>query len=560
MAAFSLSAQTIDEYVNEKNIQTRGPSTTQLSGYCHYQISSQCDDYSSWFDSIQEYAEHRVINNYWGSANYPWDHFDYVIVSEAVIENKEYSYSYYVQARGWYYKTDGNIAVKSVTAKSLYVYSVDRKSCPPPTDPLFSYPVDVSGNGEPDYCIKPSDAEQQLIDEAYENEANKKCTGLLLDAGNNTSDSYCYTSTSGYSCEVNKVSTVYGSETVNYYQGGNSYPLGCSDSGKDSFDSSGVGSNTDDCFFGASGQNYCKGNKDKHCTTTQGVETCDAGCFEFNSSFYCDSAKHPDVGQGESDYFNDKGTCSTIWASQTKGFCEENGGTWNEEEEYTQGSCPSSSQSGTCSNGSSVSCYACLDAGGIWNETAPTEPNTKGEQQIDDLILLTQQTNQILTGLESTNRKVGEQLTSTIKSSGQETVSAIDDSKTAIVDQLKKLLDKTPEETPQETFTANAPSRADSSLISGLFNSSQITQLQSEVDQLQIDLKSQINSIRTEFDSIVNIQAPSAAGYVARTMNIKGADIDISLNRFSSFFQDIRYPLMLVFSVVALVILLGRTS
>lgn len=412
-------------------------------------------------------------------------------------------------------------------------------SCPPNGFP--NHVVAVSGQGgEIDKCYHPEDIQAQLDEENELDRNEDYCKGLILDSGNNTSADACYSAPNGSQCSVSKV-TVSSGDT--YYQGTNNEVLGCGSSDKPPFDQQGIGDDSDDCVY-SDGVNYCKANKEKHCSDTNGITSCDSGCIESGDIALCDASKHPDVGEGDSDYFNSNGTCSAISASSSKGFCEEMGGTWDDNAaDFQETSCPVGS--GSCSTGSTI-CGACIDEGGVWTPDANAQTDINA---INDVSQRIKDSNIKLSAIENTTRKSGEAITSTIKSGNGKIVAAIDD----LAKATKGFTQKEDEKTTFTTTTSNI----DKTKINSLFDSASVTSLQSEIAQLKLDTTAFINTAKTEASALMNVTVPNSTGYEARNLNLTHGTFDMSLNRFSYFFQLLAGPVMLLCSVFAGFILLG---
>lgn len=403
-------------------------------------------------------------------------------------------------------------------------------------------------------CYRASDLQAYYDDIADANEADNNCANLILDSGNNNGAVMCYTSPTGNSCNVEMVQGA----GYDYYIGTGSNPSGCANSENPPFDNAGIGDENDSCIT-SNGTDFCSAEKAKHCTSSNGVETCDSGCIEINGNFMCDPSKHPDVGEGDSDYFDSKGTCSVVAGSAYKGACEELGGTWDKSGDYTETSCPPTSISGTCSVGTNGGCFACLDAGGTW-EPDPNAPLNNTEKGIQDVAALTQKTNDALKVLELTGRKGTESLISTIKTGNQTLIGEI---KTLTgtgsggVGGLGQKLDEIKDELEKETFTTTT-GNIDKSLINGLFDSQKIAAVKANQEVIKTEIQTFINTSRSELSNMLKINAPASTGYQARTVTLFGHTIDLSLNRFSDFFSMLAAPILFVCSIFALFIMLGR--
>ncbi len=421
--------------------------------------------------------------------------------------------------------------------------------CPPNGSPNYTSMHFV---GEEEFlCYDPAQLQKYNDDLADANRADNNCSNLILDSGNNSAATMCYSSPTGNSCNVEMVQ----GGGFSYYQGTSANPLGCSNSENPPYDNQGVGDENDKCVNVGQG-NYCAADKSKHCTGSGANEVCDEGCLSFDTLFMCDASKHPDVGEGDSDYFDPNGTCSVVAGSAYKGACEELGGVWDKSGDYTDTSCPATSISGSCSVGTNGGCFACLDARGTWTPD-PNAPLNNTEKGIQDVASLAQETNDNLKVLDNSLRKGNDALISTIKSTNDKLVGEI---KTLTgkgsggIGSVVAKLDELKEE--KESYTTNA-SKPSKSKINGLFDANSTTALKAEIEALKTELTTQFNTIRAEGASLFSIQVPSSSGYQARSLDLTYGSVDMSLSRFSQYFALLAGPIMFIASVIAGFILLG---
>ena len=434
-------------------------------------------------------------------------------------------------------------------ANELYVGNVGLgtelvKSCPPASHPYHTTGHDFNDDGEIDTCYHPNDIQAQL---AEQNELDKNedyCKGLVLDSGNNVSSTACYSAYNGASCSVSQVTV--GDAT--YYKGTGNEVLGCGSSEDPPFDSSGTGDDKDGCLF-SGGTNYCEANRDKHCSSISGTEICDDGCIDDGANLYCDVAKHPDVGEGESDYFADNGTCSVIAASSSKGFCEEMGGTWDETAEYQETSCPVGT--GSCSVPTAGHCSACFDAGGTWtpDDVSTQTQETKAAVEIAALV---KTGNEKLTQIEAGQRKTTEALISTTKSGNGKIVSALEN--------LTKIVKDKPSgggaaQEEREIYTTTT-SAIDKTAFNAVFDVASTAALKVANTAKELEIKNLKNSIIAEGKALFTISA-TGSGYEARNLTMSQGTFDLSLSRFSFFFALLAAPIMLIATVYAGLIILG---
>ena len=397
-----------------------------------------------------------------------------------------------------------------------------------------SHPMMTNVNGDIK-CYNAAELEAQK-------DKDDECKNFVLDSGNNTAPDMCFTSESGSkSCNVQKVTTDGGGS---YYKGVSASVGGCISSEHPPYDDTGTGDKKDDCLY-SEGVNYCQANRDKHCSTTVGVEICDDGCIDDGTNLYCDTARHPDVGEGDSNYFDDNGTCSVISASSSRGFCEDNDGVWDETTDYQETSCPAGA--GTCSVAVADLCASCFDAGGTWTPDPSALLSDEAKVGIENQALAKTGNNK-LTQIEHGQRKTAEATQSTIKSGNAKVVAAIES--------LGEKLSSGTSEEEKESFTTTT-STTDKSKINSLFNDASKATLQAEIETLKSDLTSQINLISAEANAMMSITVPSSTGYQTRNLTLTQGSFDMSLNRFSEFFKALAMPIMLICSIVAGFILLG---
>jgi hypothetical protein len=467
-----------------------------------------------------------------------------------------------------YVSTSEPIVFKASTSTRTF------KFCPPDGAPDFTHPK-MNADGEPDFCYSVKEMQELLEHEAYLDEINGNCDNLVMDSGNNSSDSMCYTSPNGSSCNVEKVTTNYGGSDFTYYKGTTAEELGCSNSDKPDFDRDGIGSGTDDCFTDAS-KNYCSASKEDKCLSPNGVEVCADGCLETTDGFFCDTDIHPPETSDGSDYFDTNGTCTVVAGSAYRGACEDLGGTWEKEADYTNTSCPAASIAGSCTVTTGGGCFACLDAGGTWTPD-PNAVLSNAEKGIQDVASLTQETNDKLTVLELTQRKGNEALLAATDAGNQKVLdkliqitgkgegglggisSRLDGIKTAIENQGGSggSTPTTPDETPDEKYTTTTGT-TDKSLMNSLFSPAKVAEVKAASEVIKTDIKSFVNTSKGELYALLTITAPSSSGYTSRSVELKGASFDLSLNRMSSFFSLLAGPVMLLCSIISLFIILGK--
>jgi len=468
-------------------------------------------------------------------------------ISTSTTKSKEYRCEYDVY--GTYQCPVGEYCTfngRGWIANTFYVdYHLEyTEICPPDSFPEFNLSNSSTGSLR---CYNPSVLQDEIDEKNQLDKNDDYCKGLSMDSGNNTSDTVCYSAPNGSQCSMSKQS----GDNYTYYSGTGTETLGCGSSENPPYDSSGTGSEKDDCIF-SNGTNFCKANEDKHCKTIDGIKICDSGCIDSENGLFCDASQHEDVGEGESDYFSDNGTCSVVHASSSKGACEDFGGVWDENgADWIETSCPTGS--GTCSTGSSF-CGSCMDEGGIWT---PDPINIQTERDgINDVAVRIEKSNEKLSAIEMTTRKTNEALISATKSGDGKLLAAIEELTKLTKDNNKFLGVKSEEKEEKETFTT-ITNDTDNSAITALFNDASKLALEAEIDQLKLDTTAFINNARVEATSLMTITIPNSVGYEVRNLTLTAGTFDVSLSRFSSFFILLSGPIMLLCSIISGFILLG---
>lgn len=92
--------------------------------------------------------------------------------------------------------------------------------------------------------------------------------------------------------------------------------------------------------------------------------------------------------------------------------------------------------------------------------------------------------------------------------------------------------------------------------LATLFTPEDVLAVQTQIEEQLVTNKNELDTISTELESMFTIDPSLAGGYEARTIEIKGERIDISLRRYSEFFQMLSTPIMLAASITALFILM----
>lgn len=435
------------------------------------------------------------------------------------------------------------------------------RSCPPVAFPAFDFGYDENSDGEPDSCYRTSDIYGQEYDGEDPNTLDNQCKNLLMDSGNNLAQNTCYTTPSGMACEMKRNSGSDAGSHYDYYSGVGHNIFGCEESEYEPHDTSGMGSPNDGCVT-MSGGIFCEANNSNHCNTELGgAVSCDEGCFYTEGGgIMCDASKFPDIGEGNSAFFDDYGKCSVVAGSSYKGACEELGGDWTDYEDFEETTCPPLSIAGSCSFGGVANpdvaggCANCLDMGGVWSPSI-NQSNLLSDEAIglDNVNATSTKTNEKIDTLELTTRKGNEALIATIKSGNERSEGQITDLTNIMRDSLKQLQDIKEEQ--EDNFTTNSYD-SDKSLLNSLFDANAIAELQLKQTELKTEITNLITSINTEARALISISA-SGAGYQTRNVNFTYSSVDLSLSRLQQFFILLGGAVMFAALVYSFVIIMG---
>lgn len=111
--------------------------------------------------------------------------------------------------------------------------------------------------------------------------------------------------------------------------------------------------------------------------------------------------------------------------------------------------------------------------------------------------------------------------------------------------------------TEKQTYTT-ITATVNKSAFDSLFSTDSIAILKSQSTVLEGQIQSFIQTAKDELNTMLTITAPNSSGYQARSLAIFNSTFDLSLNRFSDFFVLLAGPVMLLCSIFALFIILGK--
>lgn len=99
----------------------------------------------------------------------------------------------------------------------------------------------------------------------------------------------------------------------------------------------------------------------------------------------------------------------------------------------------------------------------------------------------------------------------------------------------------------------------DKSLFNSLFDATQVTQTQADIEQLKLDITAFINQSKSEAQALVTLSSMGGS-YTPRPLEIKGQTLDLSLGRFESFFQALSGPILFICAILAAFIILRSNN
>ncbi|MCJ8318745.1 MAG: hypothetical protein MJK12_03875 [Colwellia sp.] len=96
------------------------------------------------------------------------------------------------------------------------------------------------------------------------------------------------------------------------------------------------------------------------------------------------------------------------------------------------------------------------------------------------------------------------------------------------------------------------------SIFDGLFTAEKIEVLKTETKAIEAEIKTFMKTSSEELSQLLKVTPPTSSGYQTRTTVLYGASFDFSLNRMSEYFPLLAGPVMLLCSMLALFIILGK--
>lgn len=545
--SYSLGAKSVPDMVKDGDIEGVSPDIT--SHLCVTASRSNIQANACGEDESMAYM--NACEAWISAAPQTTSNAEYTFHGkECIIYPNANSLPYLIEPFTRHYSNGDNLGGTNYLGGMVYLNDMipkDSKTCPPKSHPFHTISVDLDDDEETDICVSLNDV-NDFYDKKNELDKNENyCESLALDSGNNSGNSYCYTAYNGASCSVVKKQ----SGDLTYYKGVSNNPLGCGSSDEPPYDPSGTGSDKDKCVY-SQGTNYCQADRSKHCSTVGNTEICDEGCIDDGENVMCDVSRHNDVGEGESDYHDDKGSCSVSSASSSKGFCIDSGGDWDSTAPDENNLADCDMRAGTCSTGSASFCGQCLDDGGVW--TPDTQLQVSDERiGLDQVATTVQDGNNKLTQIESGIRSTNETQISTIKSGNNKIVTAIEELSALTKANTKAVAAAAEDE--EKSFTTTTQD-IDKTKFNSLFDAASMISLNEEINNLKQETTTYINTIKAEASSIFNITVPNGSGYESRMLNLTQGSFDVSLSRFSDFFKMLAAPVMLVCSIFAVFIIM----
>ena len=126
----------------------------------------------------------------------------------------------------------------------------------------------------------------------------------------------------------------------------------------------------------------------------------------------------------------------------------------------------------------------------------------------------------------------------------------------ASIEDLTTITKKGLEQSDSETFLTTTALN-DKTFLNSLFDATSVAALKVQNTADELEIKTLKNSIITEGNTLFTITA-TGSGYEARSLALTQGSFDIGLARFSYFFALLAAPIMLIASVYAGLIILGK--
>ncbi|UJX26698.1 hypothetical protein L3Q70_05945 [Pseudoalteromonas sp. CF6-2] len=149
------------------------------------------------------------------------------------------------------------------------------------------------------------------------------------------------------------------------------------------------------------------------------------------------------------------------------------------------------------------------------------------------------------------------ELLSSIKKNTLEDNDTLTDIKTGQAN-TNNLLEKIEKNTAPESFSFSANRKQGG--LNDIFTNEDIQQIKTEIEEKQTEFNEYIETIKSESSSLFTLDTSIAGGYQEHKIVVKGVEIETGISRFSDFFKLISGAILLVATLTALYILLGKNG
>ncbi|MBB1330348.1 hypothetical protein H5087_13395, partial [Pseudoalteromonas sp. SR43-7] len=93
--------------------------------------------------------------------------------------------------------------------------------------------------------------------------------------------------------------------------------------------------------------------------------------------------------------------------------------------------------------------------------------------------------------------------------------------------------------------------------LNDIFSADELAQVTAEIETKKTELTDYIETIKSESESILDLDPNISGSYTDHKEIIKGVEVDLGIGRFSNFYQMIAPAIILIASISALFIILG---
>ncbi|MEZ7493551.1 hypothetical protein QO198_18550 [Pseudoalteromonas distincta] len=188
-------------------------------------------------------------------------------------------------------------------------------------------------------------------------------------------------------------------------------------------------------------------------------------------------------------------------------------------------------------------------------------------ERLDRMAKETQNSNELLATIKSNTLntyKGTKETTDVIRDQIKETTKVVTSVGTATTEIKKGNTEKTKQTTLLEGIKENTKKEAISITssrkkggLNDIFSADDLAQVTAEIETKKTELTEYIETIKSESESILDLDPNISGSYTDHKEIIKGVEVDLGIGRFSNFYQMIAPAIILIASISALFIILG---